>query len=157
MQTEKKIIQTVLPVQDNSNHIGFLIGNSNTGRLHSPDCSAIDMMREDHKIPTDGPGFTPCGWCHACGGIINCGRHNSDDHEGIEICTDKKVNELFHQTGCLSCGSKKGLVKMFPDKNGVRLLGRQGHWWIYFECTCGYQTAWWKAKKHLKTIRNGSK
>ena len=46
-----------------------LIGNSNTGRLHSLDCSAIDMMREDHKIPTDGAGFTPCGWCHACGTI----------------------------------------------------------------------------------------
>ncbi len=35
-------------------HEGCLIGNSNTGRLHSLDCSAIDMMREDHKIPTDG-------------------------------------------------------------------------------------------------------
>jgi len=69
----------------------------------------------------------------------------------------KKVNELFHKTGCITCKSKEGVVKMFPDMHGVRLLGREGHWWIYFECSFGYQTAWWKAKKYLKTIRKKSK
>jgi hypothetical protein len=155
MRSKKKIKQMVLPVPDNRRHKGCLIGNSNTGRLHSPDCSAIDMMTEDHKIPTDGCHFTPCGWCHACGGgnTLNINHSLSEDLEGTEICMDKKVNQLFHQTGCLSCGSKNGVVKMFPDTHGVRLLGREGHWWIYFECACGYQTAWWKAKNHLKTRR----
>ncbi|WP_158304890.1 hypothetical protein [Methanobacterium lacus] len=30
------------------------------------DCSAIDMIGEDHKIPTNGAGFTLCRWCHVC-------------------------------------------------------------------------------------------
>ena len=155
MKSGNKIKQMVLNVSETRRHEGCLIGNSNTGRLHSPECSAIDMMREDHKIPTDGAQFTPCGWCHACGRThsIATDQNNTEDPEGTEICTDKKVNQLFHQTGCLSCQSKNGIVKMFPDKHGVRLLGRQGHWWIYFECTCGYQTAWWKAKQKIKTLK----
>ena len=155
MKSGNKIKQMVLVVSENKRHEGCLIGNSNTGRLHSPECSAIDTMKEDHKIPTDGGQFTPCGWCHECGGTncANTDQNNTEDPEGTEICTDKKVNQLFHQTGCLSCQSKNGLVKMFPDKHGVRLLGRQGHWWIYFECTCGYQTAWWKAKQKIKSLR----
>ena len=68
MKSGNKIKQMVLNVSEPGRHEGCLIGNSNTGRLHSPECSAIDMMREDHKIPTDGANFTPCGWCHACGG-----------------------------------------------------------------------------------------
>ena len=71
MRSEKKIEQKVLAVHEIRRYEGCLIGNSNTGRLHSPDCSAIDMMREDHKIPTNGGHFTPCGWCHACGGEIS--------------------------------------------------------------------------------------
>jgi hypothetical protein len=154
MKSEEKLKQMVFVFNEHKNGES-LIGNSNTGRLHSLDCSAIDMMREDHKIPTDGGGFTPCGWCHACGGenSLNINPIPSEDPEGTEICIDKKVNQLFYQTECLSCGSKNGVVKMFPDTNGVRLLGRNGHWWIYFECDCGYQTAWWKAKQKLKTIR----
>jgi hypothetical protein len=114
------------------------------------------MMREDHIIPTDGDGFTPCGWCHACGKTshLNTFQDKSKDPEGTEICRDKKVIQLFKQTGCLSCKSKKGIIKMHPDKHGVRLLKREGHWWIYLECNkCGYQTAWWKAKQKLKTLR----
>jgi hypothetical protein len=155
MRSEKKIKQIVLPVQDDRRHKGCLIGNSNTGKLHSSDCSAINMMREDHKIPTEGGHFTPCGWCHACVGTsYNEQSHsNTEDPEGTENCMDKKMNQLFNLTGCLSCGSKKGVVKMFPDTHGVRLLGREGHWWIYFECSCGYQTAWWKAKNYLKNRR----
>ena len=124
MRSAKKIEQKVLTVPNDWRHEGCLIGNSNTGRLHSPDCSAIDMMREDHKIPTEGGHFTPCGWCHACGGenSFNTNPIPSEDPEGTEICIDKKVNQLFHQTGCLSCGSKDGVVKMFPDTHGVRLL-----------------------------------
>ena len=67
------------------------------------------MMREDHKIPTDGAQFSPCGWCHACGGTncVNTGQNNTEDHEGTEICTDKKVNQLFHQTGMYKLPIKK--------------------------------------------------
>ena len=54
MKSMKEIEQMVLDVPDDGKHEGCLIGNSNTGRLHSPDCSAIDMMREDHKIPQTG-------------------------------------------------------------------------------------------------------
>jgi len=38
---------------------GTLIGNSNTGKLHTHGCKAIGMMREDHKIPTNGAHFIP--------------------------------------------------------------------------------------------------
>lgn len=132
-----------------------LIGNSNTGRLHSLDCSAIDMMREDHKIPTDGAGFTPCGWCHACGTTHqDIFQEANEDPEGTELCMDKRIIQLFKQTGCATCSSKKGIIKMFPDPHGVRLIGKQGHWWIYFECEeCGYQTAWWKAINKLKNSK----
>lgn len=150
MRSKKKMEQMVLRIPDNRRHKGCLIGNSNTGRLHSPECSAIDMMREDHKIPTDGGHFTPCGWCHACGGTSYSeqGHRNTEDPEGTEISLDKKVNQLFNLTGCLSCGSKQGVVKMFPDTHSARLQGREGHWWIYFECRCGYQTACGKPNKN---------
>lgn len=51
MKSGNKIKQMVLVVSENKRHEGCLIGNSNTGRLHSPECSAIDTMKEDHKIP----------------------------------------------------------------------------------------------------------
>ncbi len=154
MKSEEKLKQLVFVFNEHNNE-ECLIGNSNTGRLHSLDCSAIDMMREDHKIPTDGEGFTPCGWCHACGKTshLNTFQDKSKDPKGTEICRDKKVIQLFNQTGCLSCKSKKGIVKMYPNIHGVRLIGRNGHWWIYLECECGYQTAWWKAKNKLKNER----
>jgi hypothetical protein len=52
--------------------------------------------------------------CHACGqlGHNDIFQENLDDPEGTEICIDKKVIHLFKQTVCLSCGSKKGIVKM---------------------------------------------
>ena len=94
--------------------------------------SRMQRHRHDERRPQNphrGGHFTPCGWCHACEGT-NCthtNKNNTEDPEGTEICTDKKVNQLFNQTGCLSCQSKNGMVKMFPDKHGTRLLGRQCH------------------------------
>ena len=65
MKSGKKIKQMLLSVLD-TGHEGCLIGNSNTGRLHSPECSAIHMMREDHKIPTDEDNSHPAdGAMHA--------------------------------------------------------------------------------------------
>ena len=46
---------------------GYLIGNSNTGKLHSPHCRAIKMMKNTHKVPTNGAHFKPCKWCYAMG------------------------------------------------------------------------------------------
>ena len=135
---------------------GSLIGNSNTGKLHSPGCRAIDMMKEDHKVPTNGAHFTPCKWCHPTGSgqVNNPHQYQLEDQEETEICQDPKINQLFQQAGCLSCGSKDGIVKMYPHENGVRLLGEEGHWWIYFECNCGYQTALWNVRQQ-KLIRIG--
>jgi len=47
MKSEEKLKQMVFVFNEHRNG-ECLIGNSNTGRLHSLDCSAIDIMREDH-------------------------------------------------------------------------------------------------------------
>jgi len=39
------------------------IGNTNTGKYHVPGCGAVDMMREEHKVWTDGFGYEKCGLC----------------------------------------------------------------------------------------------
>ena len=134
---------------------GSLIGNSNTGKLHSPGCRAIDMMKEDHKVPTNGAHFTPCKWCHPTEPeqVNNPHQYQLEDQEETEICQDHKINQLFQQAGCIYCDSKEGIVKMYPHENGVRLLGKEGRWWIYFECNCGYQTALWKVRQQ-KPIRS---
>ena len=153
MKIQENMRQIVFVPQYHGNG-EYLIGNNNTGKLHSLDCSAIPMMREDHKIPTDGTGFTPCSWCHACSGHETLFKKENKDFEGIQICMDKRVIQLFKKAGCASCNSKKGIIKMFSDPHGVRLIGKEGHWWIYFECEkCGYQTAWWKAINKLKNSK----
>lgn len=156
METKTKIQNwsTALENKKGYEPDGSLIGNSNTGKLHSPGCRAIDMMKEDHKVPTEGGHFIPCKWCHASKNHNNFSQYIIEDLEDIEVCHDRKINQLFQQVGCLTCGSKDGIVMMYPDANGVRLLGKEGRWWIYYECSCGYQTAWWKAKKQQK-IRRG--
>lgn len=91
MRSKKKIKQVVLPVQDDHRHEKCLIWNINTGRLHSPECSAIDMMREDHKIPTYGGAISH----HADVAmpvreqVTETGHSNMEDPEGMEICMDK--------------------------------------------------------------------
>lgn len=135
---------------------GELIGNSNTGVLHNPDCRAIDMMLEEHKVPTNGAHFTPCGWCHGHGkSNSRLDSYFSEDLPGTEICNDPKINRIFDK--CSSCGSDDGIVKMYPHKNGYKILQREGHWWIYFEChNCGYQTALWKVKAAKNTEHDTS-
>ena len=51
MKNGNKIKQMVLPMLNTKTHEGCLIGNCNTGKLHSPRCSAISMMREIIKSP----------------------------------------------------------------------------------------------------------
>lgn len=39
------------------------VGNTNTGKCHVPGCKAIDRMLPEHKVATDGTGFSKCAWC----------------------------------------------------------------------------------------------
>ena len=153
-------------------HFGDFIGNSNTGKLHQHGCRAIDMMKEEHKVETDGYGFENCGWCH--GDSDNNQSYmdhfhekkriadvkNSDvskmeisidpeDPEDIVICRDSRILKIFKDSGCINCDSKDGLVKMYPAEHGVRLLGDpHKRWWVYNECSkCGYQTSLRKVKQ----------
>ncbi len=98
--------------------------------------------------------------------MVSCTQHSSisdliqDQAEGpqIEVCRDAKLNRQLSQSGCVSCGSHQGVVKIFPDEHGARIVGKEGKWWIYFECQdCGYQTAWWKAFKGFKALKGGVK
>lgn len=154
METKTRIqkLSTTLVNKKGYEPYGSLIGNSNTGRLHSPGCRAIDIMKEGHKVPTNGAHFTPCKWCYPAGPgqLDNPNQSQWDEHEETEICQDPKINQLFQQVGCLICGSKDGIVKMYPHEHGSRLIGKEGLWWISFECSCGYQTALWKAKQHKR-------
>ena len=80
MKSGNKIKQMLLSVSESRKHEGCLIGNSNTGRLHSPECSAIDMMREDHKIPAEGGTFNPAD------GVMHV-----EQHAHIQIRTIQKT------------------------------------------------------------------
>ncbi len=143
-------------IEDKKGYVpgGYLIGNSNTRKLHAPGCRAIKMMNRTHIVPTDGAHFVPCKWCYAMdsSGTTNLDRFKADVL-GTEVCMDPKINAIFDKVGCLTCGSKHGIVKMHPDDNGVRLVKEEGKWWIYFECDCGYQTALWKAQNKLKSMK----
>ena len=111
------------------------------------------MMREDHKIPTDGGHFTPCGWCHAGGGEISLNGNPalSKTLKELKFAWTKKLTNFSIRQDALVAGPNNEL-KMYPDIHGVRLIGRNGHWWIYRECDCDNQMAWWKAKQKLKII-----
>lgn len=122
---------------------GYLIGNSNTGKLHSPGCRAIGMMKNTHKVPTDGAHFKPCKWCYATGSATyeTLDKFNSsrDEPDDIEICYDKKVARIFLGVDC-DCGSHDGVIKMRLHDGGFKLLNREGKWWIWRECySCGHQ------------------
>ena len=136
---------------------GELIGNSNTGVLHEPGCRAIDMMNQDHEVPTNGAHFRPCGWCKpGLGNSYQTKLKNNKKIDGLENCEDPKIIRLFQE--CLSCGSHDGIVKMYPHSEGVRILGKEGKWWVYFECfDCGYETALWKAMNKSMPIKEAVK
>ena len=150
-------------------HFGDMIGNSNTGKLHQHGCRAIDMMKEEHKIETDGYGFENCGWCHGKSDVDQSYLYHFhekkkiaaakiptsvkiaqvEDPEDVEICRDPRVLKIFKESDCINCHSKDGIVKMYPAEHGVRLLGDpHKRWWVYNECSkCGYQTSLRKIKQ----------
>ena len=167
-----KMLPKGLP-ENEDDHFGYLIGNSNTGKLHQYGCRAIDMMKEEHKVETDGFVFENCGWCH--GGSDSENNQSYLDHfhekkkiaaaktsdvsvmeisvditdpEDIVICRDERVLKFFKDKICVNCDSRDGIVKMYPTEHGVRLLcDLYKRYWIYKECShCGYQTSLKKIK-----------
>lgn len=145
------------------------IGNSNTKRLHSPYCRAVPMIAPKHIVYTDdGDGFPV--YCHWCGnkGHSRGGRQMVFDEfmelEGskVEQCFDKRYLYVFDEVGCLhkhgvyhdDKEEGKGMVLMYPHDGGVEVEGKEGKWWIYYQCEiCGYQTSLIKAMNML--ARNG--
>lgn len=134
-----------------------LIGNKHTNKVHTPGCRAVDMMKKENMIKTDGTGFESCSWCHAHSSYTPAQTHliTEDDPVGTEICEDPYFMQLFAKTGCLGCNSHEGVIKMFPDpQSGVPVEEMPGNWWVYFECSqCGYQTAWWKAEQRANNLK----
>ena len=151
-------------------HFGDLIGNSNTSKLHQPGCRAIDMMKEEHKVETDGYGFENCGWCHGKSDVdksylehFHEKKKNAaaakiptivkdaivEDPEDVQICRDPRILKIFKESDCINCDSKDGIVKMYPAEHGVRLLGDpHKRWRVYNECSkCGYQISLRKIKQ----------
>ena len=138
---------------------GYLIGNSNTGKLHAPGCRAIGMMKHTHKVPTDGAHFKPCKWCYAIGKSghksLDNFRSRRDEPDDIENCYDPKIERIFAGVKC-DCGSTDGILKMRPHNGGVRLLNRQGKWWIWRECfDCGHQLSLVHALEKRKSMKEG--
>jgi hypothetical protein len=128
--------------------------NTNTGKIHEWGCRAIDMMRDDHKQEAYSLAGDPCGWCKPTGNEFQSRVDEQDSSMGISFCHEHAYLHLFAQTGCLSCGSKAGVVKKMPHDGGIPLKDETGKWWVFFECDkCHYQTAWWKAEKRLEVMR----
>jgi len=168
----RTVIHEMLPlgISEFNEEEGDLIGNINTGKVHAIGCRAIGMMLEEHKKPTNGDGFEPCGWCKGGNDLNNYNQyvldhfHNKkkvaaikteypqmvvdEDPEDIEICRDPRINKIFKDSECMTCGHTEGTVKMYPAEHGVRLLGDpHKRYWIYKECShCGYQTSLRKLK-----------
>lgn len=141
---------------------GDYMGNCHTGVYHDLGCSDINKMNKEHKVPTDNEKglYRVCGHCKPGSGrfarLTSFKESNvKEDLPGTEICEDPAVERIFRESGCLTCNSHNGVIKMHPDnESGVRILGKPGKWWIYLECfDCGYQTALWKAQNKVKSIR----
>ncbi|MDH7506229.1 MAG: hypothetical protein QHH15_00375 [Candidatus Thermoplasmatota archaeon] len=147
------------------------IGNSNTKRLHSPYCRAVPMIAPKHIVNTnDGEGFPVyCHWCKNQG-YGKGGRQMVFDEfmdlmgSNVEICYDKKYLNILTEVGCLQehgiyhedKEESKGIVLMYPHDGGYVVEGKEGKWWIYYQCeVCGYQTSLVKAMSRL--ARNGQK
>lgn len=132
---------------------GQYIGNCHTLRYHELGCTDIKKMNDEHKVETDNEMgiYGPCGHCKPESEdfttLDNFRDYRSarDEPSDIELCLDPKIKFIFKNVEC-DCGSKDGILKMRPHSGGVRLLNRDGKWWIYRECySCGYQLSLAKA------------
>ena len=112
------------------------------------------MMLEEHKVETEtGDEFTPCGWCHkAHEGYMP---PTFEDPLDSEVCRDPRVARIFHDIPC-DCGSHDGIIMMYPHTDGVRLLGKEGKYWIYRKCDhCGHQLSLLKAQSKAVNLVEG--
>lgn len=148
--------------------IGGYIGCKASGIVHIPQCDSVDRMNEDNKIFVDTiEGFDPCGWCKA--GLEDSiyaeiveQRKKLKKEKKIEplateineqICSDPNIRTLFKKSGCIQCNEKLGDVRMYPHPDGMKIPGKKGTWWVYFNCyNCKYQTSYYKAENHLKKM-----
>lgn len=137
------------------------IGNTNTKRLHSPNCRAVKMIAPKHvQYTEDGEGFhVLCKWCknqgyRKGGRQVEFDEYEILDMDGVQFCHDTRFKEILNKTGCLAhigCGDKHhGSILMYPHPGGVEVQDEEGKWWIFFQCgECGYQTSLTKAIHHL--------
>ena len=152
-----------------------VIGNKNTKKFHEYDCGFIKMMNaENIVLDWEITGeYEPCGKCgyknkdiiteiplqqtrfheeKRVAAAKSEKKYNlkvlTEDPEDVEFCRDPRINKIFKDSKCLTCGHTEGTVKMYPAPHGVRLLGDpHKRWWIYKECShCGYQTSFRKLK-----------
>lgn len=110
------------------------VWNSNHNRTHVPGCRAVtDMMKEEHKVPTEEPQGHLCKWCLRIGITDYVESHGLDQYIGDETCTDPDLRNRMKKMGC-TCGSHLGDIRMYPHTDGVPIPGRPGLWWVYFKC-----------------------
>lgn len=126
-----------LPLTDSKKgKIKNMIANTNTHKIHFDDCSAIGMIKPDHKLHVTGAecdNYSPCGWCHGPRDrILNTLLETTPTN--IVSCPDPLVRCLLKENGCDACGSNFGDVKMYSHPGGATLPSIPGHWWIYFKC-----------------------
>lgn len=137
------------------------VGNTNTKRLHSPGCRAVGMIAPKHVVYTEsGEGFhVLCKWCGNQG--YRKGKQESFDEydimnmSGVEICHDHNIIKAMEKVGCIDYGlfhkgENHGIVLMYPHEGGIPIEGREGKWWVFYQCEiCGYQTSYKKAVHKL--------
>jgi hypothetical protein len=114
-----------------------MIANTNTQKIHHDDCSAIGMIKPDHKLPVTGSdcdNYSPCGWCHGPRERILNALQNIKPLK-IMVCPDPLVRCLLKDNGCGVCGSHIGDVKMYSHHGGIFIHTLPGRWWVYFKCS----------------------
>lgn len=137
---------------------GEYMGNCNTGVYHVMGCHDINAMLDEHKIETDNEEgiYRPCGHCKP--GIAKFRKFDSfksskDQPGDVELCYDPRIERIFVGIKC-DCGSSDGILKMRPHDGGVRLLNRQGKWWVWRECySCGHQLSLVHAIQKRKAMK----
>lgn len=128
-----------------------MIRNKNTGRLHADGCPAIGMMNPKNIDPQNPDGKI-CKWCGATEHQIG-GDYGDDPFKSVP-CHDQKINSILEEVGCTLCGSKHGIVLMYPHDGGLEVKDAIGKQWVYFHCyDCNYDTNFKKASAKYQLAR----
>ena len=110
-----------------------MIGNTNTHRLHYPNCRAVKTIAAKNIVyNAQDEGFPV--YCHWCGGVgteKTTQLHLEDfKMEENKICADEIYAKLFDKVGCLECKSKLGRIEMYEHSGGTDVRGEEGKWWV---------------------------